>query len=79
MCIRDSNGTIRAVLDGTVFRAPIMIDSIKPVVKNWKKPITIARHALSLIHISMCIRDRACPTRPRSAREELYGGHFKSS
>ena len=42
---KSPNGTIRAVLDGTVFRAPIMIDSIKPVVKNWKKPITIARHA----------------------------------
>ena len=40
---KSPNGTIRAVLDGTVFRAPIMIDSIKPVVKNWKKPITIAR------------------------------------
>ena len=42
---KSPNGTIRAVLDGTVFRAPIMIDSIHPVVKNWKKPITIARHA----------------------------------
>ena len=42
---KSPNGTIRAVLDGTVFRAPIMIDSIKPVVKNWTKPITIARHA----------------------------------
>ena len=42
---KSPNGTIRAVLDGTVFRAPIMIYSIKPVVKNWKKPITIARHA----------------------------------
>ena len=42
---KSPNGTIRAVLDGTVFRAPIMIDSIKPVVKNWEKPITIARHA----------------------------------
>ena len=42
---KSPNGTIRAVLDGTVFRAPIMIDSIKPVVRNWKKPITIARHA----------------------------------
>lgn len=42
---KSPNGTIRAVLDGTVFRAPITIDSIKPVVKNWKKPITIARHA----------------------------------
>lgn len=42
---KSPNGTIRAVLDGTVFRTPILIDSIKPVVKNWKKPITIARHA----------------------------------
>jgi len=42
---KSPNGTIRAILDGTVFRAPITIDSIKPVVRNWKKPITIARHA----------------------------------
>ena len=42
---KSPNGTIRAILDGTVFRAPILIDSIKPAVKNWKKPITIARHA----------------------------------
>ena len=42
---KSPNGTIRAVLDGTVFRAPIMIDCIKPVVRTWKKPITIARHA----------------------------------
>ncbi len=42
---KSPNGTIRAVLDGTVFRAPILISSIKPLVKNWKKPITIARHA----------------------------------
>ena len=42
---KSPNGTIRAILDGTVFRTPILIDSIKPVVRNWKKPITIARHA----------------------------------
>ena len=42
---KSPNGTIRAVLDGTVFRAPILLDCIKPVVKTWKKPITIARHA----------------------------------
>ncbi len=42
---KSPNGTIRAVLDGTVFRTPIVIDKIKPVVKNWQKPITIARHA----------------------------------
>ncbi len=42
---KSPNGTIRAILDGTVFRTPIIIDSVKPVVKNWEKPITIARHA----------------------------------
>ncbi len=42
---KSPNGTIRAILDSTVFRAPILIDSIKPAVRNWKKPITIARHA----------------------------------
>ena len=42
---KSPNGTIRAALDGTVFRAPILIDSVKPAVRNWKKPITIARHA----------------------------------
>ena len=42
---KSPNGTIRSILDGTVFRTPICIDAIQPVVKNWKKPITIARHA----------------------------------
>ncbi|MBQ7376983.1 MAG: NADP-dependent isocitrate dehydrogenase [Clostridia bacterium] len=42
---KSPNGTIRAILDGTVFRKPILIDAVKPVVRNWKKPITIARHA----------------------------------
>ncbi|MDD3402162.1 MAG: NADP-dependent isocitrate dehydrogenase [Hespellia sp.] len=42
---KSPNGTIRAILDGTVFRAPIVVKGIEPVVKNWKKPITIARHA----------------------------------
>ena len=42
---KSPNGTIRAVLDGTVFRAPILLDSIRPIVRSWKKPITIARHA----------------------------------
>ena len=42
---KSPNGTIRAILDGTVFRAPIMVEGISPVVKNWEKPITIARHA----------------------------------
>ncbi len=42
---KSPNGTIRAELDGTVFRAPIIIPAIRPAVSNWKKPITIARHA----------------------------------
>ena len=42
---KSPNATIRALLDGTVFRAPILISHIKPAVRNWEKPITIARHA----------------------------------
>jgi len=42
---KSPNGTIRAILDGTVFRAPIVVKGMEPCVKNWKKPITIARHA----------------------------------
>ncbi|WP_343248904.1 NADP-dependent isocitrate dehydrogenase [Diplocloster hominis] len=42
---KSPNGTIRAILDGTVFRAPIVVKGIEPCVKNWEKPITIARHA----------------------------------
>ncbi|MBR6679850.1 MAG: NADP-dependent isocitrate dehydrogenase [Clostridia bacterium] len=49
---KSPNGTIRAILDGTVFRAPILIDSIKPAVRNWKKPITIARHAYGDVYKS---------------------------
>ncbi|MDQ2086862.1 NADP-dependent isocitrate dehydrogenase [Herbivorax sp. ANBcel31] len=47
---KSPNGTIRAILDGTVFRAPIVTNSIKPFVKPWKKPITIARHAYGDIY-----------------------------
>ncbi|HAY20510.1 MAG TPA: NADP-dependent isocitrate dehydrogenase [Clostridiales bacterium] len=50
---KSPNGTIRSILDGTVFRAPILIDSIHPVVKNWKKPITIARHAYGDVYKSV--------------------------
>ena len=42
---KSPNGTIRAIMDGTVFRAPILVKGIEPYVKNWVKPITIARHA----------------------------------
>ena len=47
---KSPNGTIRAILDGTVFRAPIMVNGINPVVKNWKEPITIARHAFGDVY-----------------------------
>lgn len=49
---KSPNGTIRAILDGTVFRAPIMVKGISPVVKNWEAPITIARHAFGDLYKS---------------------------
>ncbi len=57
---KSPNGTIRAILDGTVFRAPILIDSIKPAVRNWKKPITIARHAYGDVYKATEFRPE-CP------------------
>ena len=53
---KSPNGTIRAMLDGTVFRAPILIDGIKPFVSCWKKPITIARHAYGDVYKNTEIR-----------------------
>ena len=47
---KSPNGTIRAMLDGTVFRTPILVKGIQPVVRNWDKPITIARHAYGDIY-----------------------------
>ena len=47
---KSPNGTIRSILDGTVFRAPITVSSIKPFVRTWKEPITIARHAYGDIY-----------------------------
>lgn len=47
---KSPNGTIRSILDGTVFRTPILVDCISPAVRNWKKPITIARHAYGDIY-----------------------------
>ena len=61
---KSPNGTIRAVLDGTVFRAPILVDGILPAVRNWKKPITIARHAYGDIY-------RATEERVPEGRAEL--------
>lgn len=53
---KSPNGTIRAILDGTVFRKPIMIDCISPIVSKWKKPITIARHAYGDVYKSSEIK-----------------------
>ena len=50
---KSPNGTIRSILDGTVFRAPILVDCIRPVVKTWEKPITIARHAYGDVYKSV--------------------------
>lgn len=47
---KSPNGTIRAILDGTVFRTPIVVEGINPLVRSWKKPITIARHAYGDIY-----------------------------
>ncbi|MEI7884319.1 MAG: NADP-dependent isocitrate dehydrogenase [Clostridia bacterium] len=62
---KSPNGTIRAILDGTVFRAPITLDTISPFVRSWKKPITIARHAYGDVYrdVEMLI--------PAEARVEL--------
>lgn len=53
---KSPNGTIRAALDGTVFRAPIVVKGIEPAVKNWEKPITLARHAYGDIYKNTEIR-----------------------
>jgi len=53
---KSPNGTIRAILDGTVFRAPIIVKGIEPYVKTWKKPITIARHAYGDVYKSSEMR-----------------------
>ena len=62
---KSPNGTIRAMLDGTVFRAPIVVKGIEPCVKNWKKPITIARHAYGDVY------KNAEMTIPAAGRVEL--------
>jgi len=62
---KSPNGTIRAVLDGTVFRTPILIDTIKPAVRSWEKPITIARHAYGDVYKATEYRV------PESGRAEL--------
>lgn len=62
---KSPNGTIRATLDGTVFRAPIIVKGIEPLVRNWKKPITIARHAYGDVYKNVEIKV------PSSGKAEL--------
>lgn len=62
---KSPNGTIRAILDGTVFRAPILVKGITPLLPNWKKPITIARHAYGDIYRNVEM------TVPAGAKAEL--------
>ena len=60
---KSPNGTIRAILDGTVFRTPILVSGIKPTVRTWEKPITIARHAYGDVYKATEFR----PTKPGKA------------
>lgn len=62
---KSPNGTIRAILDGTVFRAPILVNGIVPFLPSWKKPITIARHAYGDVY-----RNTECVV-PAGSRAEL--------
>ncbi len=71
---KSPNATIRSILDGTVFRAPIIIDSIKPVVRTWKKPITIARHAYGDVYKAVELRTKE----PGTAKLSFVGASGKT-
>ena len=71
---KSPNGTLRSILDGTVFRAPITIPSIHPVVKNWEKPITIARHAYGDVYKSVELRTD-CPGTAKLVFDGEDGSH----
>ncbi|WP_290459417.1 NADP-dependent isocitrate dehydrogenase [Romboutsia ilealis] len=82
---KSPNGTIRAILDGTVFRTPITVSSIKPFVRTWESPITIARHAYGDIYknVEMKIEDKGkaelvfTDKEGKETRETIYD--FKDS
>ncbi|MGN0236657.1 MAG: NADP-dependent isocitrate dehydrogenase [Lepagella sp.] len=81
---KSPNGTIRSILDGTVFRTPITIESIKPAVRNWKKPITIARHAYGDVYKNVEIRVEEAGTAKlvfegANQKEEVVIHEFKGS
>ena len=86
---KSPNGTIRAMLDGTVFRAPIVVKGIEPNVKTWEKPITIARHAYGDVYkASEMMKDKDIvyvyltgETSPKGTWEnmipDIHGEHFR--
>ncbi len=74
---KSPNGTIRSILDGTVFRAPITIPSIRPVVRNWEKPITIARHAYGDVYKSVELKAEG-PGTARLVFDGADGSHSEA-
>ena len=71
---KSPNGTIRAMLDGTVFRAPILVNNIRPAVRSWNKPITIARHAYGDVY-----RDTEYRVPEKGKMELLFTGENGAS
>ena len=82
---KSPNGTIRAILDGTVFRAPILVKGITPYIPTWKKPICIARHAYGDVYknTEMVVRQGAkaelCVTNPDGTEERSLIHNFSGS
>ena len=74
---KSPNGTIRSILDGTVFRAPITIPSIHPVVRNWEKAITIARHAYGDVYKSVELKAEG-PGTARLVFDGADGSHSEA-
>ncbi len=80
---KSPNGTIRAILDGTVFRAPILVNGITPYIPTWKKPICIARHAYGDVYknTEMIVKDGSkaelCVTNPDGTEERSLIHNFK--
>ncbi len=82
---KSPNGTIRAVLDGTVFRAPVIVNGIRPVVSTWKTPITLARHAYgdiyknSELYVKGAATAELCVTYPDGSIEKKLIHEFKDA
>ena len=82
---KSPNATIRAILDGTVFRAPILVKGITPYIPNWKKPITIARHAYGDVYknteaqVAQGSKAELLVTKPDGAQEKYLIHDFSES